>query len=56
MVGSSGIHSSRHNYQLDIGKLKKETHQEKRRSAGEDEEAGSAGQRKEEKGISKGTG
>lgn len=43
-MGSSGIHSSQHNYQLDIGMLKKQKRKRKRSAR----EAGSVGQGEEE--------
>lgn len=55
-VGISGIHSSQHNYQLDIGMLKKKEKGKRKRSARE-AKAGSAGRRgEEEEGISEGRG
>lgn len=55
-VGSSGIHSSQHNYQLDIGMFKKkEEEEEKKNERKRSCQTGSAGWREEE-GISEGRG
>lgn len=51
-MGSTGIHSSQHNYQLDIGMLKKE---KRRKRSAREAKAGSV-QREEKEGISEGRG
>lgn len=56
-MGSSGIHSSQHNYQLDIGmfKRKEEEEEEKKNERKRSCQTGSAGWREEED-ISEGRG